>query len=304
MPQHSLGILYGVLLLCIASRNPMVAQSVPSSNRPLQIYITASGKDDSSPIPTLSKLSGAIDKQAAQITSARSANADKMRFALLVDASNSETKQAASIRDAAVQLFQGLLEQRNEGYLLVFNEQVITSSKPLQLSEVRQALESGVRQAHECVEPCGGSAINDAIAFASQKLLNKHGNSETPRRVIFLISDGEDNASKIYLGEALDIAIREGVAIFTLQTGPSDMGSSEARHARRFLELASLDTVGQTFRPKRLEEGVPLLFDAIHKQWVLDVVPPQVPDRKLHTLSIKSSEKNVQISAPAQIFLE
>ena len=93
MAQLSLRILYGVLLLCIASRNPTVAQSAPSSNRPLQIYITASGKDSSSPIPTLSKLNGSIDKKAAQLTSLRSASTDKMRFALLVDASNSETKE-------------------------------------------------------------------------------------------------------------------------------------------------------------------------------------------------------------------
>ena len=122
MVQHSLRKLYGVLFLCVVSRNPMVAQEAPSPNRPLQIYITASGKDDSSPILVLPKLNGAIDKQAAQLISVRSASADKMRFALLVDASNSETKQAASIRDAAVQLIQGLLEQGNEGYLLVFNE--------------------------------------------------------------------------------------------------------------------------------------------------------------------------------------
>lgn len=282
----------------------MMAQSAPSSNGPLQIYITASGKDDSPPILTLSKLKGRVDKQDAQLTSLRSASADKMRFALLVDASNSEAKQAESIREAAVQLFQGLLEQGNEGYLLVFNEQVFTSSKPLQLSEVRQALESGVRQAHECVEPCGGSAINDAIAFASQKILNKHGNPEIPRRVIFLISDGEDNASKIYLGETEDIAIREGVAIFSLQTGTSEMGSSEARHAKLFLQLASLDTGGRTFQPKRVEDGVPLLLEAIHKQWVLCVVPSQVHDQKMHDLSVKSSEKNVQISAPARILLE
>jgi VWFA-related protein len=282
----------------------MVAQTAPPSNRTLQIYITASEKDDSSPILTLSKLKGRVDKQDAQLTSLRSANADKMRFAVLVDASNSETKQAASIGEAAVQLFRGLLEQGNEGYLLVFNEQVFTSSKPLQLSEVRQARESGVRQARECVEPCGGSSINDAIAFASQKILSKLGNPETPRRVIFLISDGEDNASKIYLSETLEIAIREGVAIFSLQTGTSEMGSSEARHAERFLQLASLDTGGLSFRPKTVEEGVPLLLEAIHKQWVLGVVPSQVHDQKLHDLSIKSSEKNVQISAPGRILLE
>ncbi len=227
-----------------------------------------------------------------------------MRFALLVDASNSESKQAESIREAVLQLFQGLLEQGNEGYLILFNEQVITSGKPLQLSEVGKAFESGMRQALDCVKPCGGTAINDAIAFASQKLLDKHGNPEAPRRAIFLITDGEDNASKNNLSETLDIANGEGVAIFCLQTGTSEMGRIEGRYARLHLELASLETGGQNFRPERVEDGVALLLNAIHKQWILGVVPHQVPDQKLHSLSIKSSEKNVQISAPMQVSLE
>jgi hypothetical protein len=53
-----------------------------------------------------------------------------------------------------------------------------------------------------------------------------------------------------------------------------------------------------------VEDGVPLLLEAIHKQWVLCVVPSQVHDQKMHDLSVKSSEKNVQISAPARILLE
>jgi VWFA-related protein len=218
-----------------------------------------------------------------------------MRFVLLVDGSNSETKQAASIREAAFQLFQGLLERENEGYLLVFNEQVMTNGKPLQLSEVQQALES--------IKPFGGTAINDAIAFASQNILSKSGNPETPRRAIILISDGDDNASKINLGEAEEIAVREGVVIYSLQTGTDGMSSVEARHAARFMQLASLDTGGLAFSPKNLEEGVPLLLKAIHDQWVLGVVPAQSPDQKLHPFTIKSSERNVQISAPLQILL-
>lgn len=304
MAKRSFRIFYGVLFLCVASRNPMVAQAAYSPNRPLQVYITASGKNDSSPIPTLATLKGSIDKQAAQLTSLRSANADKIRFAVLVDASNSENEQAASIREAAVGLFQGLLGQGNEGYLLVFNDLVMTSGKPLQLSEVRQAVESGMRQAHECVKPCGGSAIYDAIAVASQKILDEHGNPEIPRRVIFLISDGDDNVSHLSLGQAIEIANGEGVAIFSLQTGTSGMGSTEARFSKKSLELASLDTGGLTFRPKTVERGVPLLLEAIRHQWVLGVVPAQAPDQKLHALSIRCSEKNVRISAPLQIPLE
>lgn len=296
MIRQPLRILPCVLLLCAASQNPMWSQPAPSSNRPLRIYVTASEKGDSSPIPALSQLKGAIDKQPAALTSLRSASADKMRFAVLVDASNSEVDQAESIREAALQLFQNLLEQGNEGYLLVFNEQITTSGKPLQLSEVRQALES--------VKPTGGTAISDAIAFAGQKILSKSGNPDTPRRAIFLITDGDDNASKIDLGDAEEIVLREGVAIFSLQTVTSKMPSNDARRAIRFLHFVSLDTGGQAFRPRNVAEGVPLLLKAIREQCVLDVVPAQPSDQKLHALSIKTSQKNVEIAAPRLIFLE
>jgi VWFA-related protein len=285
-----------VLLLCIASWNRIAGQTVPSSMRSLQIYFTVSGKADASSVPTLSKLKVIIDKKEIQPTSLHSASDEKLRFALLVDASNSETERAASIREAAFQLFQDLLQDGNEGYLVAFNEQIITSGRPLQLSEVRQALDS--------VKPCLGSAINDAIAYASQNILSKSGNPETPRRVIILISDGDENASKIFLEKALDTALRENIAIFSLQTAGVKMSWNEARLASAYMRIASLYTGGQSFHPKSLEEGVPLLLDAIHKQWVLSVTSSQVPDQKLHAFSIKSSEKDVQVSAPDQIYLE
>jgi Mg-chelatase subunit ChlD len=269
------------------------AQSLPSSSQSLQIYFTASGKGDSPAILNKSELSVALDKQPAQITSLRRANPDKMLFALLVDLSGSEKNQTASIREAALQLFQGLLEGGNEGYLVMFNRQVLASKGPVLLPYVRQTLENS--------KPQDGTVLYDAIGATCSRILSKSGNPETPRRAIFVITDGEDNASEINGTKAEEMAEREGVAIFSLQTEDASMSSSERDRGFRFLREASLRTGGRVFKVKKAEQGVPLLLNAIQKQWVLDVERILPTDGNLHALAIKSSEKSVQISQPALI---
>ena len=63
----------------------------------------------------------------------------------------------------------------------------------------------------------GGTALNDAICMASEKLqhppLPKGAESDV-RRVIVVISDGHDNLSDHALSEAIDAAIRSEAAIY------------------------------------------------------------------------------------------
>lgn len=301
MRRYSLRMFYVLVLFCIASQRQVRAQTSPPTNQPVQIYMTISGAGGSGPggsppTPSLSQLRVAIDRQPARITSLRSANADKMLFALLVDTSTSEAKQAASIRETAFQLFQGLSEGGNEGYLVTFDLTVSASKKPVQLSEARKTLGS--------LTFGGGTALLDAIALTCSNILSKSGNPGTPRRAIVMLTDGEDNNSHIDRSRAEAIAEKEGVAIFSLQTGTTRLSSAEASRAVDFLKESSLRTGGQAFQTKKVEEGVPLLLKAVHEQWVLDVVPDQPADRRFHTLAIENSEKSTQVSAPALIFLE
>ena len=64
------------------------------------------------------------------------------------------------------------------------------------------------------------------------------------------------------------------------------------------------DGYGQPIRIDKLSDGVNTLLHAIQEQWVLDILPHQARDQKLHSLTIKSSEKDVQLSAPVQILLQ
>jgi hypothetical protein len=296
MVRHWQYILCGALLLGIACQNPVAAQGVSSASSPVEVYFTAAGKGETPPVTTLSQLSASIDKQPTQVTSLRSAAGDKLLFALLVDISGSDNRVGADVKQAALQIFQGLLAEGNEGHLVVFNTQIQMSEKPVQLSEVQSKLDS--------VQFRGRTALFDAIGETCAKILSRAGNPGFPRRAIFLISDGGDNASRIGLAKAEKIAEEQGVAIFFLAVAPDPYAATpeEREGAHTTAHLAEF-TGGQTLLPERLEDGVQPLLNAVHRQWVVDLLPTQAPDQKLHSLTIKSSQKNLRLSVPAHIFL-
>jgi VWFA-related protein len=108
------------------------------------------------------------------------------------------------------------------------------------------ALESGVNR----LRPGGGTALFDAVYTACRdKLLTARG-QEPVRKAIILISDGEDNQSRVYLSEAIKECERAETIIYAISTnwtpsrGPGD---------RTLTQLAE-DTGGEVFFPPSAEE--------------------------------------------------
>jgi len=262
----------------------------------IHVYFTAenNGKGDSAPVPTLSDFEMTIDKEPTKAVSIRSASDDKLLFALLVDFSGSGFYEADSIKKTAMRILQGLLNGKNEGRLVVFNDRVEASKNPIDLPSAEKIMNR--------TQFYGGTALYDAISATCRQLLSKTGNPATPRRAILLLTDGGDNSSSADMRKATDVAEREGVAIFSLQIVESKVVSwEEAHHATRLLKELSQSTGGQTVLPKKIEDGVEPVLKAIHDQWVLDLEPGQALDQNLHPLQVKSIQKNLQLSVPASI---
>jgi hypothetical protein len=159
----------------------------------------------------------------------------------------------------------------------LFNSLVDISAQPLQILQAQRALDEA--------QFGDGTAVYDAIEQTCARKLSRLGSPETPRRVIFLISDGEDNASHVPHTDAELAAEVEGVTVFSLVTRPSLVESrgplsAEGRGAQ-FLKELSRNTGG----------------------WTLSIVPSQSNDRKLHSLRIKSSQKGADLATPAYVFL-
>lgn len=282
--------------MCAVSSRQQIAAQTPQSasadKKTVQVFLTASGKHDSPTTPVQSELRVSVDKQPAQVGALRPAKNDSLLFAVLVDVSKSDISDADSIRKAALQLFRGLATGGNQGYLVLFNASVTTSTQPLDVSRAQSVLDAA--------KFGGGTAVYDAIEQTCIHKLSRSGNPDTPRRVILLISDGEDNLSHVTHVHAEETAEKEGVAVFSLVTR-SSLGGPQGEH---FLKEISRDTGGQSIRVGNLTDGVPTLHAAIENQWVLSFEPAQLLDQNPHSLDIKTSQKDTRISAPARISVQ
>jgi len=261
----------------------------------LQFFLTAVAKDDSPTVPQENGLSVLLDKTAAQVKGVRSAKDDPLLFAVLVDVSGSDAPTANSIREAAFQLFQGLVSPQNQGYLVFFNDRVVMSQIPLSVSQAKQVLDLATFK--------GGTAVYDAIEQTCKQKLSRSGNPARPRRVILLISDGGDNASDVTAMKAEQAVLEEGVSVFSVVTKGPMAGPMTGTRGQKILKQISQRTGGLA-TDKDLKQAVPMALAAIEAQWAVTVVPTQSADRKLHSMQIKSAQKDVRVSAPSDLFLE
>ena len=70
------------------------------------------------------------------------------------------------------------------------------------------------------------------------------------------------------------------------------------------MKEVSQDTGGRAITVKNPTDGVVPLLKDIESQWALSFVPAQSLDQKFHSLGIKTSQKELRISAPAHIFVQ
>jgi VWFA-related protein len=282
-----------VLLWALLNQIEGIAAAPQSSpgQADFQFFLTVLAKDDSPIVLQEADLSVLVDKKVAQVKRVRSAKDDPLLFAVLVDVSKSDAASANSIKEAAFQLFQGLASAPNQGYLVLFNHRVAMSQVPLSVSQAKKALDVAIFD--------GGTAVYDAIEQTCKQKLGRAANPARSRRVIVLISDGEDNSSYVTHMKAEQAALEEGVSVFSVVTkGP--MGGP---HGEKFLNEISQRTGGLA-TDDDLKQAVPVSLAAIEAQWSVTVVPTRSADRKLHSMQIKCGQKDVRISAPSGLFLE
>jgi VWFA-related protein len=150
----------------------------------------------------------------------------------LIDLSNSSRLHWKNYQDAAVEMVQNLIPGDNpkfSGYLIGYSNTadllIDTSTDPEPMVQKLQKQ-----------KPSGGAALYDAIYMActSRKLIQ--GEPIEPRRILVIIGDGHDNASKKTLDEALEIAQRNLVTIYGVSTVAFGFANDDAKNLVRLAE--------------------------------------------------------------------
>jgi len=131
----------------------------------------------------------------------------------LLDMSNATRIHWKNFQDAAIEMVLNMLpgDKKFSGYLITYGNEsqllVNTTNDPEPIVEKLRKLKPG-----------GGSALFDAVYMACTKRNVVDGEPFDPRRVLIIVGDGHDTASKKTLDEAIEIAQRNLVTVYAMST--------------------------------------------------------------------------------------
>jgi len=147
-----------------------------------------------------------------------------LRLGLVIDTSTSVQDRLGFEQAAAAKFLNTVVTSKNDlAFLVGVNNSVLVVQD---FTADQQEMEHAVGE----LAPGGGTALLDAVAFAAEKL-GRRPESQPVARILVVISDGEDNSSKISLKQAIAKAQQGEVAVYTVST--TDRSHEEAAEVNR-----------------------------------------------------------------------
>ncbi len=174
-----------------------------------------------------------------------------LHVGLLIDASNSIRDRFQFEKDAASEFLYEIIRPKSDrAFVLAFDE---TWDVTQDFTDNLDKLREGVK----AIKAGGGTALWDAVYFACRDKLMKEPASTAVRRAIIVVSDGEDNQSRVYPEEAIDMAQRAEVIIYTIST---TLVNTNTKGNDNLKALADA-TGGRAFFPVKLDDVVAAFTD-------------------------------------------
>lgn len=228
-----------------------------------------------------------------------------LRIGLLLDTSNSIRPRLEFEKDAAID-FLGKVIRRNKdlAFLMTFDAepeiiQDYTGDLDLLFTAVR-AQRAG-----------GGTALNDAIFMASERLAHPplpKGPDTEVRRVIVVISDGQDTLSDRALTDAIDSSIRAETAVFTVSTNTDWLAVDDTNKPAKYhleagdkvLQQFADQTGGRAFFPYRVDDLAQSFLDIgteLRSQYFIAYSPTSPPaSGQYRPIDVQTTRKGLVVS--------
>ena len=241
------------------------------------------------------------NKPAEEIRSFHSEADLPLQVGLLIDASNSVRDRFKFEQEAAIEFLNQTIRPRyDQAFVVGFD---VTPEVTQDFTDNTEALSIGVR----ALRPGGGTALYDALYFACRDKLLKAPQTGPVRRAIILLSDGEDNQSHVTREEAIEMAERADVIVYTISTNMTGDG----HHGDRVLERIADATGGRAYVPFQLSEvanAFAAIQDELRSQYALSYKPADFKsDGSFHSIEILAlNQKGLRVRsrkgyfAPAQ----
>jgi VWFA-related protein len=234
-----------------------------------------------------------IENKRPQTISEFTAESDlPLRLAILINTGNSARERFSFQQEAATSFIETAVRHgRDKAMLATFDSSAEVVSD---LTDDTQKLTAKIRD----LRPGGGAAMYDAIFSACRDKLMKEQPSEKYRRAMIILGDGDDNQSRWTREQALEMAQKADVVIYSISTNISRIDTEGDKVLRYFAQ----ETGGQTFLPFKatdLAQSFEDIANELRHQYVALYRPePLKADGLYHTVEIKvKNRKDVVVRA-------
>jgi VWFA-related protein len=190
-----------------------------------------------------------------------------MRVGIVIDASTSIRSRFQFEQQSATAFLLDVLKARSDrAFVMGFD---VTPTVTADWTNDVDKLESGVNR----LRPGGGTALFDAVYTACRdKMLDVSRGQEPVRKAIVLISDGDDNQSRVRPDEVIKECERAETIIYAIST---NWTPSRGKGDKVLTEMAE-STGGQVFFPPSVEEMSKSFHDIeeeLRSQYALTYTP-------------------------------
>ena len=236
-----------------------------------------------------------------------------LRVGMLLDTSNSIRDRIKFEQDASVSfLFSVLRRNKDQAFVMTFDDEP-------QILQQFTSDTGALRDQIMGTRAGGGTAIYDAIYQACSTQLNHPprpagDQPDVVRRVMILISDGEDNLSTHTRSEAIELAQRTSVVIYTISTSTQWVSLDEDNPNKTFdrkyhltegdkiLQDLAEETGGRAFFPYHvddLDQSFQDIGDELRNQYSIAYQPANyVLDGRYHRIRVEVPDhKGYKVSA-------
>ncbi|MCI0420952.1 MAG: VWA domain-containing protein [Acidobacteria bacterium] len=213
-----------------------------------------------------------------------------LRLCLLFDSSASIASELKTQQDAAIEFLQSIFRPRIDRVsILQFSDEVE------QLQKFGSRLEL-LNRAIQSIKPGGGTSLYDAVSLASESLSTQAG-----RRVIVVVSDGEDTTSHVSLHECLRTAQNSEAVLYALVVQPikGEVGRNLAgEHTMIFLANRTGGRFFKVSSAESLRASYVSISDELRTQYYLGYYSKQKPKGgEFRRIEVRVSEPNYTIRA-------
>jgi Ca-activated chloride channel family protein len=216
-----------------------------------------------------------------------------LQVGILIDSSASVRGRFKFEQESAIEfLNQTLRAKYDEAFVLGFDSSLEITQD---FTDSTEMLSKGIR----ALRPGNGTRMYDALFYACRDKIMKTPQTGSVRRAIILVSDGDDNESHSTREEAIEMALRANVIVYTISTNYASSGESE--RFDKILERIADATGGRTFRPFQpsdVANAFTQIEDDLRSQYALGYRPPDFAhDGRYRTIDITAVHKGLKVQS-------